>query len=256
MFFIVSKILAFLIQPFTWIGLLLIGALISKSNRTKKRFLITSISLFFVFGNSNLVRQANKLWEVQPIADQLLSKHKIAIVLGGISYYDTHLSRIHFQRSSDRIFHAVRLYKQGYVEKIFVSGGAAFISKAYEKESIFIKQYLLSIGIPDSVLIIESESRNTYENALYTKRKLEQQGFLLKQNRFLLITSGYHMKRALRVFQKQGFQIDSYSVDGSSGSVRWQLDELLIPTIASFQNWDILIHEWVGYVAYLLSNKL
>lgn len=256
MFFVFSKILSFSIQPFTWLLVLLLWAVITKNSQHKKRLLLITISLGFFFGNPTVIGFINRRWEVEPVSDENVSAHKIAIVLGGISYYDTHLKRIHFQRSSDRIFHAIRLYRLGKVEKIFISGGAAYISKKYEKESIFLKEYLLTIGIPDSVICIESESRNTYENACYTKQRMQLAGLYEPAQKYLLITSGYHMRRAQAVFEKQGFLVDTYSVDGSAGAVRWQLDELFIPTVSSFQNWDLLIHEWIGYVTYKLTGKL
>lgn len=256
MFFYLSKILAFLTQPISWLFILLLLTGITKNVKTKQRLLILSISVFFLFGNAALVGIANRLWETPPVADCTIKQASIAIVLGGISYYDTQLKRIHFQRSSDRIFHALRLYKAGIVQKIFISGGAAYISKSYEKESIFLKDYLLQIGVPDSVILIESESRNTFENAVFTKKILQERGHFSEKEKYVLFTSGYHMRRALACFHKQGFNIVPYSVDGSAGKQNFQFDEMLIPTISSFQNWDILFHEWFGYLMYKLTGKI
>jgi uncharacterized SAM-binding protein YcdF (DUF218 family) len=207
-------------------------------------------------GNSFLVGQLNNWWETKPIDDKTLPNYNVAIVLGGISYYDTNLKRIHFQRSSDRIFHALALYKQGKVNKIFISGGAAYISKPYETEAIFLKEYLVKIGVPDSVVIIECKSRNTYENAVESKSELSKLGLFNNKQKFLLITSGYHMPRAFACYKKQGFNLDAFSVDGSAGKHELQLDELLIPNFNSFQNWDLLIHEWIGFTAYFFSGKI
>jgi uncharacterized SAM-binding protein YcdF (DUF218 family) len=256
MFFYLSKILSFLTHPSSWLFILLIWAVFTKVQVRKQKLIVLVLCLFFVFGNSALVGYLNRVWEVPPVADQQVKKTKIAIVLGGISYYDTHLKRIHFQRSSDRIFHALRLYKAGVVDKIFISGGAAYISKSYETESVFLKEYLLQIGVPDSVIIIESKSRNTYENAIYTKQELEALHLFSRDESYLLFTSGYHMRRAVACYQKQGFRVNAYSVDGSAGDHNFQLDELLIPSISSFQNWDILIHEWVGYFTYFITGKI
>ena len=256
MFFFLSKVLAFLTFPLSWIFIILTISVIVKKETTKKRLQIASIIIVFVFGNSAIIGYLNNCWETKPISDNKIVGIKTAIVLGGLSYYDTNLKRIHFQRSSDRIFHALRLYKEHKIERIFISGGAAFISKSYEKESIFLKEYLVSIGVPDSVIDIESESRNTFENAVFTKQELKHRGLFNSQERFLLITSGYHMPRAQACFKKQGFDVIPYSVDGSSGEANWQIDELIIPNYGALQNWNILIHEWIGYVMYKMSDKI
>ena len=122
MFFYLSKILAFLTQPISWLFILLLLTGITKNVKTKQRLLILSISVFFLFGNAALVGIANRLWETPPVADCTIKQANIAIVLGGISYYDTQLKRIHFQRSSDRIFHAKTLQSGDCAEDFYQWG--------------------------------------------------------------------------------------------------------------------------------------
>jgi len=256
MFFFLSKILGFLTQPLFLFFILLLVPVFVSNTKKKQKLLVASVIVFYVFGNSFIVNIANGFWEIPPTNDNNLKHHKIAVVLGGISYYDNQLKRIHFQRSSDRIFHALRLLKQGKIDKIFISGGAAYISKPYETEAIFLRDYLVEIGVPDSLLIIESKSKNTYENAVFTKEKLIEKKLFNSKEKLLLITSGYHAKRALACFKKQNMAVDIYSVDGSSGEQKIQLDELLIPNFAAFNYWNILLHEWIGYLSYWITGKV
>jgi uncharacterized SAM-binding protein YcdF (DUF218 family) len=256
MFFFVSKILSFLSLPISWIFIVLLFSIFIKNTKKKQGAIIIAATLFFVFGNSFITNIVYGIWETPPINDKTMPHYKVAIVLGGISYYDTNLKRIHFQRSSDRIFQALDLYHQHKIDKIFISGGAGYISKPYETEAIFLREYLLKIGVPDSVILFESISKNTIENAIYTRQKLEEDNRFKPTEKYLLVTSAYHMKRALACFKKQGFDVDAYSVDGTSGEHKLQLDELLIPNFSSFQNWDILVHEWIGYVSYKLTGKI
>ena len=256
MFFILSKVLAFLSEPLTWTFILLLVIYFTNNVKRKKGYVLFALVIFYFFGNSLVVNFINKQWEVPPVNENKIGHFKIGIILGGISYYDTKLKRLHFHRSSDRIFQALDLYHQGIIEKIFISGGAAYISKPYEVEAIFIKEYLMKIGVPDSVIIIESKSKNTYENAKYTKDVLISKKLFHDHENYLLITSGYHMRRALACFKKQNIKVVSYSVDGSSGENKLQLDELLVPNFAAFQYWNILIHEWIGYISYKITGKI
>jgi uncharacterized SAM-binding protein YcdF (DUF218 family) len=255
MFYYASKILGFLTLPLSWVFILLLCAAFFKNPKAKQKTIVIALLVYFVMGNSFIANFAYTAWETKPIDDKTMPHYKIGIVLGGISYYDTNLKRLHFQRSSDRIFQALDLYKQHKIDKIFISGGAGYISKPYETEAVFLRDYLLKIGIPDSVILFESKSKNTAENALYTKEELINKNQFYTNQDYLLITSGYHMKRALSCFKKQGFKVAAYSVDGSSGEHQMALDELLIPNFGTFQNWDVLIHEWIGFAAYKISGK-
>jgi uncharacterized SAM-binding protein YcdF (DUF218 family) len=255
-FHFISKIFGFLTLPISWIFIVLLFAAFDKNAKRKQRLVLAALLLFFVLGNSFLVNKLMGLWETPPIDNKTMPHYKFGIVLGGISYYDSQLKRLHFQRSSDRIFQALDLYHQHKIDKIFISGGAGYISKPYETEAVFIREYLLKIGVPDSAIVIESKSKNTIENALYTRQKLHELKQFSATQKYLLITSGYHMKRAMACFKKQGFNVDAYSVDGASGEQKMQPDELLIPNFSAFQNWDVLIHEWIGYASYKITNKL
>jgi uncharacterized SAM-binding protein YcdF (DUF218 family) len=256
LFFYLSKILAFVFSPIIWLFTLLVFALKTKRPKTKNTLIATTLILFFVFGNSFILNEVNSHWETPPIADSnLKTKYTYAIVLGGLSYYDFQLNRIHFHKSSDRIFHAIRLLKEKKVEKILISGGSGSIAKPYELEANLLKEYLLKIGIADTLIVTENKSKNTYENAIYTKEILQKQN-KFSNSRLLLITSGYHMKRAKACFKKQGFLFDTYSVDGRSGERKYYPDNLLIPDVGNLLGWHVLIHEFLGYSIYKVTGKI
>src|SRR6185436_19436748 len=100
-----------------------------------------------------------------------------------------------------RLFQALELYHRGRLKKIMFSGGSGSIRYPNHKEGLYVKKYLQTIHIPDSALIIESESKNTLENARFSKKILDS----LKLNgSILLVTSAFHMPRALACFKKAG----------------------------------------------------
>ena len=139
-----------------------------------------------------------------------------------------------------------------HTKKIIFTGGSGSIEFPEKKEGIYVKKYLSSIHVPDSAMIFESESKNTYENAVYTKKILDSLN--LKGN-FLLVTSGYHMPRAMAVFKKAGFtNLSPYITNRSSGLRRFTFDHLFIPNPGALIGLDMLIHEWIGYLTYKLKG--
>lgn len=94
---------------------------------------------------SNIVMQA---WEVAPVPIQTLPIHEVGIVLGGITTDKEPRDRVHVSSSSDRILHAVQLYREGRIKKILVSGGSGKVFKDQVPEAVLLKQLLLQCNIP------------------------------------------------------------------------------------------------------------
>lgn len=102
--------------------------------------------------------------------------------------------------------------------------------------------------------MVEDASRNTYENALYSKNLLSQQGEVEQQ--YLLITSAFHMPRAKACFDKVGLDVDTFSADFRTDEHKFTPDVLLIPSSAAIGNWEIVIRELLGMVAYKLRGYI
>jgi uncharacterized SAM-binding protein YcdF (DUF218 family) len=256
MFFYASKILGYFTTPLSWIIILaLLIAFIKKFRNNRKYFFLLVFMIFF-FGNQFFGNIVYHWWEIKPVDKKEIPKNtKIAIVLSGFSYYDFELKRIHFNHSCDRIFQTLQLYKEGYVSKILISGGSGSIKRPEEIESIFVKEYLVSIGVNPKDILIEPSSKNTYENAKFTKDVLLKNGYSLNDT-FLLVTSGYHMRRSIKCFEKQGLKTFPFAADGRSGEAKIYPDELLIPKTGVFNMWDAIIHEWIGYFTYWITGKI
>jgi uncharacterized SAM-binding protein YcdF (DUF218 family) len=244
MFFILSKILHFLLSPLVWIVLLLIFSTITAYPNRKKTGFKWAFILILFFSNPFILDECMRMWEVPASAYNELKTYKVGIVLGGMSVYDSKLDRAQFFRASDRLMQAVELYKKGVIKKILFSGGSGRLLHPEMKEGNYINRYLLSMGVPSDDFIIESESRNTYENAVLTKQLIEP------TDTFLLITSAIHMKRSLACFQKQNVNVIPYSTDRYAGPRKYEFEHLFIPDASTLYNWTSLIHEVFGYVNY------
>ena len=116
-------------------------------------------------------------------------------------YYDSNTKRVVYGSSVDRLIQAIALYHNGKVRKILLSGGSGYISFPEWRESVYLAEVLEQSCIPDSSIIIEKNSRNTRENAVESAKILGNGKY---GQRFLLITSGTHMKRSLACFKKAG----------------------------------------------------
>jgi uncharacterized SAM-binding protein YcdF (DUF218 family) len=191
-------------------------------------------------------------WETRPSDIENNGKiYDYAIVLGGVtSYFDRKQQQIGFNRSVDRLMQAIKLYKKGIVKKIVFTGGDATILQKDVKEADVIKQYLIDIGIPENDMIFENQSKNTYENATFVYQVLKPS----KNDNILLITSAFHMKRALGCFVKAGMNPDYFVADRFSGKRKFTPDHLLIPRTETLDRWSMLFHEISGYIIYKIMG--
>ncbi len=253
MFFILSKILAFVFSPTVWAVSLLAYSLLTKNESRAKKTRISALVILYICCNSFLVDECFRAWEpTTPDIDKMNSRYEGAIVLGGIGDVDLRLGKINFGHSGDRLFQTLPLYYQGRIKKLVFTGGSGSIEFPEKREGIFVQKYLRSIHFPDSAMVFESNSKNTFENAVFTKKILDS---LNIKGSFLLVTSAYHMPRAMAVFKKAGYQnVIPYITNRSSGLRRFTFDHLLIPNPGALFSLELLIHEWVGYLVYKIKG--
>ncbi len=237
----------FLLYPFTWIVILLLLAWFTYNPKRRKRLLGWALGLLLVFSNSFIVDEFVRFWEVEVVAlDAIDPNIKMAIVLGGGVYHDKENDKVKYGKNADRYLSVLQLYRKGKIEKILIAGGPANYMEPWAKESEIIKDLYVMCGIPAEDILVENRSLNTYENALYSKEILEQTG----EDKFLLITSSAHIKRAQACFEKQGISVQAYPSMKGVGNRRWELDYLLVPSLDNFSKWRSLIHEWIGFASY------
>lgn len=236
-----------------WVVVLLLYSLKTKVEGRAKRLRIIAIVILYVCSNSFLVDECFRAWEpVTPDHDLLNTKYDAAIVLGGIGDIDLRLQKINFGPSGDRLFQTLPLYFKGRIKRIVFTGGSGSIEFPEKKEALYVRKYLKSIQFPDTALIIEWQSKNTYENAVFTKKILDS---LNINGKFLLVTSAYHMPRSLAVFKKAGYKnITPYLTNRSSGLRRFTFDHLFLPNPGALFAFEHLIHEWMGYLTYKLKG--
>lgn len=252
MFFVLSKLFYFLLTPIVWIVLIALYSIRTKNVKRRKRVLIISFVVFYLLSNQFIVNEFVRAWEVQTIhVDSIVEPYEYGIVLGGFNSYDVKFDRVNFYSSSDRLWQALLLYHEGKIRKIVISGGEGRIIREGYTESEITKDFLCRIGIPEHDIIIEPESRNTYENALFTAKILQNY-----PDSCLLITSAMHMRRAYACFAKQGLKCRMFSANRKAGPTKFIFDYCFIPDLAALETWRVLIREIVGYASYKIMGYI
>jgi uncharacterized SAM-binding protein YcdF (DUF218 family) len=250
MFFVLSKLLGYFIKPFNLVLIFLLISFFVRSAKWKRRLRWVSLAFFLFFSNGIIFNECLVMWEKPAIPiSSLDDNYDIAVVLGGTTDVDREPNdRLFFQKGADRVTHAVNLYHAGKIKKILFTGGNPRLFEDPNRDNAPIFDFYVMCGVAPEDILIESSSRNTRENAFFVKELLEKKG---TSGKVILITSGFHMKRAEGCFKKIGIDVTGFSTDFYSAlpKDRFGFDGF-IPSPGVLSNWNFLIKEWIGYVAY------
>jgi uncharacterized SAM-binding protein YcdF (DUF218 family) len=255
MFFFLSKTLNYLTMPLLILCAFFLLAAFLRSKRWKKRCFQFGLFLLLFWSNDFIANELMHDWEVPATRlDKIKKKYSWGIILTGVTRHETGPpDRIYFQRSADRVTHTLQLYKLGLVSKILISGGSGRLIDIGVKEADEIASVLEMMGVKQEDIVVENESRNTHESAVRVKSILHGKTTAVD---CLLITSGYHMRRASACFARVGWPMDSFSTDFLSHDRKFTVDVLLIPKLEALSNWQVLIKEWVGCIAYRVAGYI
>jgi uncharacterized SAM-binding protein YcdF (DUF218 family) len=256
MFFILSKVLVFIIQPISWLVGLLAWAVFTKNPTKKRRILRGTFFLTVGLTNPFLMNHTFRFYETPAVPMSSLSDtFDVGIVLGGFSNFDaTTDERLNFNSAANRLTDAVVLYKKGIVRKLLISGGDGNLLGQKTPEAEKTEPYLLLMGVRQEDILLENRSRNTYENALFSKELIDSQH--VKSDKILMITSAYHTPRALGCFKKVGLKVDPFPANFIGKKPSWKTNYWLKPDAQAFFNWEAIFKEWIGYVVYVLKGYI
>jgi len=176
-----------------------------------------------------------------------------AIVLSGFSSFDTAFSRIKFNEAADRFIQSYQLYQQGKVKKLFISGGSGSVLHQDETEADKVKDFLISLKVPEQDIVIDKASRNTHENATYTADWLAIND---PNARCLLVTSATHMRRALACYKHVGVNVAPYTTHRLTDPQKYDPETLFIPNGRNLYKWDVVLKEMAGIVMYKIAGYI
>ena len=255
-FFIASKTLGQLARVETWMVIGLAAALIAgwRGRRGWSMALIAA-TLALVLGLTiyplgNPLVQA--LESQYPATPALLQVDGI-IVLGGAEDLGPYArwGGLEVNEAGERLVAGIELARRYPLAKLIYTGGTAglFANPDSGAPSRMVDAFWLEMGIPERQIILESRSRTTSENAVFTKTLMQPK----PGQHYVLVTSAWHMPRAMEAFARAGWQdVTAWPVDFRStrGTLRpdWRLDEHLVEA-------DLALKEYLGRIAYYLAGK-
>ncbi|HEU0082857.1 MAG TPA: YdcF family protein [Bradyrhizobium sp.] len=256
MFFALSKTLGVMLLPSNLlIGLGLAGVILlfTRFASHGRRLVTGSVVLLAICGWSPLgslllvpLEQRFPPWDAARGAPDGI------VVLGGA--IDPELSAARgvpaFRGSVDRLLATAALAHRYPQARIIYSGGSAnlFADDAAKEADVAVTVFE-SLGIAKQRLTMERRSRNTEENAAFSKALASPK----PGERWLLVTSAWHMPRSVGAFRRAGFAVEPYPVDWRTGN-----GDLPAPSMLAsdgLQHIDIAIREWIGLAAYRISGK-
>jgi len=255
----IAKVLSYLLYPFSWVILLFtmsfFATLIHKQHLAKWLSLSGLCLLWLIslpITGQWLKHQLESRYPAQAIeqihvADALL-------VLGGGVHGSAPPWRLtpDLNDAADRVTYSAQLYHAGKAKVIIVSGGTLSWKGVQQSESSAMKSLLMQLGVPESVIIEESQSQSTYENMVNTSKLLPE----AKITSLLMVTSAAHMPRSLATANK--VMSDSIVIYPASTDIRvvsiggdW-LDYL--PQASGLAQLTEAWHEWIGWLVYRLKG--
>ncbi len=255
MFFTLSKTLGFFAWPsnvLIAIGIVGLVLLCTPWRRLGSWLVVTSLVLVVLAGYSPLgnvlilpLEQRFPPWDPSRGAPDGI------VVLGGAIKSDLSAARgaVALNDAAERITATVELARRYPDARIIFSGGSGSLFDTISEAPFAVKE-LAALGVAPDRITAEEQSRNTVENAVFSQ--------LLAQpkpgERWLLVTSAFHMPRAVGTFRAAGFPVEAYPVDWRT---RGPGDATaLFPALpAGLAVTDIAVHEWIGLVVYRLTGR-
>jgi uncharacterized SAM-binding protein YcdF (DUF218 family) len=255
-----SKVLAILLQPSHLalaalvIGLLQLGR--NDSERRGRRLAWGGLLYLFAAGFSPLGN-----WLILPLEQTFITapqpkpddRIRGIIMLGGFEdgWVTSGRKSLTLTDSGERLTESLRLARLLPEAKVVFTGGSGALWKWGEEASGAVGAYLTEAGVAPSRIILEGQSRNTEENARFSAELLKP----TPDQTWVLVTSAYHMPRAVGLFRRAGFQVVPYPVDYRTrdwGDARRFFDRFA----DGHKRMDYAFNEWLGLIVYRLTGRI
>jgi uncharacterized SAM-binding protein YcdF (DUF218 family) len=263
MFLFLSKLLPLFLYPLGLACVLLVVALVMSWRRSRWVPLPVVLALIVLLLGSNswvansLVRSLE--WQHIPVG-KLPTADAIVLLGGATKSAFPPRPAVDLSEEGDRVLYAAQLYREGKAPVVIASGGRIDWRGGGLAESSDMADILVNLGVPNSAILQDSKSLNTYQNAVNVRQIMQERGI----RRVLLVTSAMHMPRSLRIFQRQGieaipaptdFLITQQEINEPSSSPQATLLNL-VPDADQLQNTTRALKEYIGTVVYHLRGWL
>lgn len=255
MFFILSKTAGFFLLPSNLlIVLALLGVVLmaTRWRRAGTRLTVVSVILLALAGFTPIgLLLENVLENRFPRWDPARGAPDGIVILGGA--LDPVTTRVRgdvaLNGSAERVTAIAALARAYPTARIVYSGGDGSLSGKAGKEADYIYPLLDSFGVPRDRVLLESRSRNTAENAAFSKELVKPKA----GERWLVVTSAFHMPRAMGCFRRVDFPVEAYPVD-------WHTPRRIGLRLGTdfadgLSHLNLAAHEWTGLLVYWLTGR-
>jgi len=254
--FLLSKLIALLTQPLHWVVLLMVwGLLRMRRHARQARLAFTGALLIVLLAGwlplpDALLRGLEKKHAAPTQAE--LARFSGVVVLGGAteaSYVWEGHDQPALNGAAERMTAPLPWLREQPHRKLLFTGGEGALIGGALSEAERAHRFFTSMGVPDTQLLLEDKSRNTYENALLSA----QLPGVDKSQAWLLVTSAWHMPRSLAAFRRVGWNVTPWPVDYWTGNqTPWTQYSL----VQGAGRWQVALHEYLGLLAYRFSGRL
>ena len=246
-----SKLIPLFIYPlgFALMLSILAAGILGLSVRLARLFLLVAVSVLWVASTPIFADHLGLTLERRypPVAVEATPTADAIVVLGGgVEGPAPPRLTLDLSDAADRVLHAARLYRAGKAPVVVVSGGVIPWLGSDIPEARSMQTLLEEWGVPGASILAEGASRNTYENAVFTRQLLADQGL----HRVLLVTSAMHMPRALATFTSAGIDAVPAATDFTVTYRDHRTVIDFLPDARALSHTTDAIKEYIGYAYY------
>jgi len=228
------------------ISVILIGLI-----KNKKKLIYIAIGVLYILSTPIFSNNFFKLVEGseyrKPIS-AIDSADAIVVLSGVLEINEVGDSTYVEWGDPDRFFGGIALFKAGKAQKLVFTGGKMPWDNAKKTEGEVLKEYAISNGIPTENILVTKDVENTADEAVAVKELINP------SKKIILVTSAYHMYRAKKLFEKQGFEVIPYKIDYKiRGNNELKFMDFL-PSAINLQLTETGIREIIGRLFYLIKD--
>lgn len=263
MFTLLKLVKPFLLPPTLIAAAFAIGIVLVWRNRKRSglRILLGTLIVYLLLTldpiANGLVWTLERRYATPPSLDAHRDAAAIVILAGGATEADSRRDIGELSGSSwRRLWGGIVAYRalDGTIP-ILYSGGSGDPFNAVSHEAELARSYAIAAGIPAGAFMIETASRTTYESGTAVARFLRERKPDAGALKILLVTSAWHMSRAVAVFERSDMEVVPVPVDFTSRTLRMS-PLILLPSVDAFSMSVLSIHEWVGITGYRLLGRI
>ena len=244
------KILPAFVLPIMLVIIVILIGLI----KNKKKLIYIAIGLLYILSTPIFSNNFMKIVEVsghndyrKPIS-AIDSADAIVVLSGMLGINEVGDSTYIKWGDPDRFFGGMALFKAGKTQMLVFTGGKMPWDKAKKTEGEVLKEFAISNGIASEKIFVTKDVENTADEAVAVKELISP------SRRITLVTSAFHMYRAKRLFEKQGFEVIPYKVDYKSDRNKEITVIDFLPSAEYLKNTEMGFREIVGRIFYLVKN--